>query len=205
LQLVGALKSNAQLYINGEPVAVEAMKDKKWYQLKFSGLFLRVSVVNTNLQAHIYMPETREDGTPNVLQLMTFEDFVQVEMNAKGSKYYDGSLGLLGRFSDGKRVARDGVTEIADVNQFGQEWQVLATEPRLFQFYAGEHVVEAPEQCRLPVSNAETAQIRRRRLAEGISQESVSEACAHVKDDHQRRACIYDVLATQNLGMAMVW
>ena len=39
---------------------------------------------------------------------------------------------MMGRFETGEMIGRDGSTVFEDANAFGQEWQVLDTEPKLF-------------------------------------------------------------------------
>ena len=56
-----------------------------------------------------------------------------------------------------------------------------------------------PEKCILP---DDPRGERRRRLAESTVTESQAEvACSGLKDPLDRKDCIYDILATQDLGM----
>ena len=106
-------------------------------------------------------------------------------------------------------VGRDGKTPIEDVNEFGQEWQVLEEDGQLFHTYEG--AVQAPQQCILPDAlddgiSEGMAQLRGRRLGEdSVTTDQAEEACAHLEDPAEQKACIYDVLATQDLGMAGAW
>ena len=184
------------LYLNG--VALELEVDK-FVTSKFSGLPLRYKMTGCNLEAKIYL------GNGENIALKTYNSFVKVEIAADGSEYFTGSYGLLGRFPDGKRVGRDGETFIKDANAFGQEWQVLPEEPQLFHSYEGEWVVPAGQQCAMPVETKAKVQLRRRRLAAGMPIEEAEEACAHLESGDDRKACLFDVVATQDVNMPAVW
>ena len=66
------------------------------------------------------------------ITLETFNDFVRVNIRAHGKKHFEGAVGLMGASPSGDLVARDGKTVKEDTNAFGQEWQVLANEEKLF-------------------------------------------------------------------------
>ena len=55
---------------------------------------------------------------------------------------------MMGDFETGYMLARDGVTVLEDPNEFGMEWQVLDTEPKLFQ--NPERFPQYPDNCVLP-------------------------------------------------------
>lgn len=109
------------------------------------------------------------------------------------------SVGLLGSYPDGKKLARDGSTVLEDVNQFGQEWQVLPSEPKLFSSYEG--AVPSTMQCAMP-KKIEASEKRRRLGASAITRDDATLACAHVDDSVDNRDCIHDVLATNNMDIA---
>jgi hypothetical protein len=134
------------------------------------------------------------------IKVKTYKDFVSVLIEQGGSKHFGDSAGLMGDFRMGHMIARDGKTVIDDANVFGQEWQVLDTEPSLF------HAVRLPQHpqqvCKLPPP-MQASQLRRR-LSESssISQLAAEKACEHWgegKDD-----CVFDVLTTGDLEMAVV-
>ena len=185
------------LYING--IANEPLEDDVWFKVEFSGLILRFKQSGQRREAHIYL------GNGEKLFLKAYKEFVKVEMDAHGSKHYEGSLGLLGRFPDGKRVGHDGITFIEDVNEFGQAWQVKEEEPKLFSTYEGAGIVPASRQCLLPTDTKQMAQLRKRRLASGIPMEEAQKACAHLESAADRKACVFDVVSTQDVDMASVW
>ena len=181
-----------QFHLNGQPVKLE----ENWVVGHFSGLVTRYGKVEGgNTEAHIQI------GDGEKILMKTYKGFVKVSIAKEGSEKYKGSHGLLGRFPDGKRVARDGVTFIEDVNAFGQEWQVTVDEPKLFHSYDDAWVVPAGQKCAMPDSSPAKQQLRQRRLANGMETETAEAACAHLEDEFSRKGCVYDILATQDMDM----
>ena len=123
----------------------------------------------------------------------TFKDFVRVDYKNPAGKDLQSSVGIFGNFVTGALLARDGVTNIEDANEFGMEWQVQETEPKLFHdLVAPQH----PEQCLMPSTT------KRRRLGELLmNEEDARLACSDV-DDAELQSCIYDVLSTGDVDMA---
>lgn len=134
------------------------------------------------------------DGT--ALSIETFKQFVKIHVKAGAAAAFEGSHGMLGSYPGGQMVARDKVTIVEDANEFGQAWQVLATDPKLFH---SEGPVQQPMKCMMPDT---TKKSQKRRLGESmITKEEAALACARASQgDHD--ACIFDVLATNDLDMA---
>jgi hypothetical protein len=132
----------------------------------------------------------------------TMKDIVSVKMLAVGTSTvadFEHSQGLMGEFGTGKMLARDGVTEIHDTNSFGQEWQVRPNQdPQIF--LDNRRPPQYPQQCKLP---SKTAKDQRRRLGESIAREAAEKACAHWKNEEEREGCIFDVMATGDLELAV--
>jgi hypothetical protein len=141
---------------------------------------------------------TRIDlGNGDAIAIETFKDFVRVNIGNKSQTAFPGSKGLLGAFPNGAKIGRDGNTVFEDANEFGQEWQVLATEPSLFHTVEG--AVQPPNKCVMP---DDTKKSPKRRLGEVlITTEAAEVACARVAEA-DRDACIFDVLATNDKDMA---
>jgi hypothetical protein len=93
-------------------------------------------------------------------------------------------------------VARDGTTVLEDPIAFGQEWQVLSAESKLFQ---EDRLPQHPQTCTFPSPEA-TKKLRRRLSEPSYMEEAAEVACAHWGED--KDDCIYDVLVTGDLGMA---
>jgi hypothetical protein len=103
---------------------------------------------------------------------------------------------MLGSFRTGKTLARDGVTELGDFSMLGNEWQVLPDENMLFHDISKP---QFPEKCMEP---EDPRGDRRRRLGESSITEGQAEAaCASIEDPLDRKDCVYDILATQDIGM----
>jgi hypothetical protein len=135
-------------------------------------------------------------GKGEQLSIKTFKYFMAVSIQSGTAASFGESSGLMGSYHTGKKLGRDGVTVYErDFKAFGQEWQVLATEPKLFHTTEGP---QAPEICKLPTE----ADIKRRRLGSSLSDEAAEKACAHVTDKDDREWCVFDVLATGDTIMA---
>jgi len=129
------------------------------------------------------------------ITVQIYKEFVRVQFSG-GASSFGNSVGLLGNFYSGKTLARDGSTVMNDFVEFGQEWQVLPTEPKLF--HLASHP-QFPEKCLNP---EDPRGERRRRLGESkISIEQAEAACATLKDKLTTKDCVYDILATQDLDM----
>ena len=138
-------------------------------------------------------------GGNEKISLKTYKDFVSVAIREGQGINFLNSVGLMGDFGQGRILASDGNTVLDDPNAFGQEWQVLVTEPSLFQTL---RFPQHPMECTLPPP-VEASQLRRRLLEKSSVDEVAAEkACAQWgegKDD-----CVLDVLVTGDLEMANV-
>jgi len=197
VEITGGQNVNQWLHING--VANGPLEEKEWNIGSVGNYVLRFKQKGKEREAHIHL------GNGEKLVMKTYYGFVKVEIKAEGSTHYTGSLGLLGRFPDGKRVGRDGETLIKEVNTFGQEWQVKPEEPKLFHSYEGDWIVPAGQKCAMPVDTVEKTKLRRRRLANGIPIQQAEKACSHLESADDRKACVFDVVSTQSIDMASVW
>jgi len=147
-------------------------------------------------------------GNGEKVILKTYKDFVSVDLMAsEDGGSFAGSVGLMGSYATGDKLARDGETILSDPIAFGQEWQVLEAEPNLF------HSLEGPQQ---PLQQCEMPAMRRlkgkKRLGQPevfaeqpagvvITHAAAEAACAHVPGE-DRDVCIFDVLATNDVEMA---
>jgi hypothetical protein len=152
-----------------------------------------MTYTESNKKRHIVEVDLGHHGK---ISFREFKDFISVVIEQGSSDNFGDSIGLMGSFDTGSMLARDGETVLDDPHAFGQEWQVLDTEPKLFQAVrAPQH----PQVCNLPSPTAEN----RRRLGESaVSELNAEKACAHWGED--KDSCIYDVLATGDLEMAVI-
>jgi hypothetical protein len=180
------VESQGIYYLNG--VAGAALPDE------FSGFAF--SHTQPSDKQHVFEVHL---GGPERIKVKTYKDFVSVLIEQGGSMNFGDSVGLMGDFEQGRMIARDGNTVFDDANAFGQEWQVLETEPSLFQTL---RFPQHPMECSLPTPML--ADHLRRRLLESSSVDELAaeKACEHWgegKDD-----CVFDVLTTGDLEMAIV-
>jgi len=131
-----------------------------------------------------------EDGS---IQVARFKGFLYVQVSADEEGFQNstgilGSTGRYGQFSrDGNRLLNDTI--------FAEEWQVLDTEPKLFR---ENRYPQYPEPCISP-----PATDLRRIIDENADLYKVAvHACSFaVAEDEDY--CIYDVLATGDVDMAV--
>ena len=124
---------------------------------------------------------TRKNGFPAII------------VDGGDTDVFNGSVGLLGEWRTGRRIARDGVTELYnhDVTAFALEWQVRDTEPMLFQ------EVRAPQ---FPMACIPPQKMLKERLGYTHMLNVAEKACAHWKED--KEDCIFDVIATCDASVA---
>ena len=133
-----------------------------------------------------------DNGQTIVLQ--TWRYFISVKVEHPTEADFGPSVGIMGNFATGDRLARDGVTVLEDMNSYGQEWQVGVEDDVLFHTFA---LPQAPSKCELPATSTK----RHRRLGEGVADEEARAACAGVRaEDYE--FCVFDVLATEDVETA---
>jgi len=131
------------------------------------------------------------------IRIGTFKEFVSIKIIGATESSFGNSVGITGDYKSGKTLSRDGATEINDFNDLGMEWQVLPSDGKLF--HDSSHP-QFPELCLLP---EDPRGERTRRLSESsITEEQAEAACAGLKDELDRKDCIYDIIATQDMDMA---
>jgi len=147
----------------------------------------------------------RKDGCPNVLMfkidlgfhgdivLTCWKDIVGTSISA--SKIgFPGAVGLAGKWGVSGMFSRDG-TKLENSDEFGREWQVRDTEPRLFH---ENREPQYPTSCRPPPKLTS-----RRFEADSLFYKEAQDACSHRSED-DREMCLFDVLATGDLEFAYV-
>lgn len=185
---VMAHRKQSFYWING--VAGEELKTGVYLQTTISSFPIHYRRVNSQkLEYVIYL------GKEEKISIMTWNDFVRVDIVDPTIENFGSSIGLMGTFSKSLKVGRDNSTVFEDLNEFGQEWQVLPSEPKLFHNIEGP---QAPEHCDIP----ETQEIRRRLAESEMSREDAELACAEVKNKDEFELCVFDVIATSDGNVA---
>jgi hypothetical protein len=136
-----------------------------------------------------------EDATSQYLVVKTFKDWVSVVVYGHDEEHFGNSVGLFGSFTTGKKLGRDGVTVFDDPIEFGNEWQVLDSEPMLFQ---STRAPQYPQACKLPSMTTQ-----QRRLLEGtVSLDEAEEACGLWENKAKKEQCVFDVMASGDIEVA---
>ena len=136
-------------------------------------------------------------GTTESIVLETWNKFVSVSIKNPVKLHFGGSLGLMGKFPSGAKLARDNTTIVNDSNIFGQEWQVKGSEQSLFTETEGP---QFPTECDIPSSIE-----MRRRLANSIVTIEIAKAACTEVAKYDKDLCLFDVLATNDIGSAGVY
>jgi len=130
------------------------------------------------------------------IEISTYREFVKVDFVHSSEASFGNAVGMLGELKTGKLLGRDG-TEIDDFYALGAQWQVRPDENMLF------HSAEDPQFPKACVIPEDPQGERRRRLdEESVTVEQAEAACAELKNPLDRKDCVYDILATQDLDMA---
>jgi len=129
-------------------------------------------------------------GEEDMIIIGTWRSFVRVQLSNAKENHFRDSVGLMGSFSEGTKLARDNITVLKDMNVFGQEWQVLNSERKLFHAEEGP---QHPYKCEIPSS----LEMRRRLEESTVAILDAKKACASVnKDDFD--LCVFDVTVTND-------
>jgi hypothetical protein len=162
--------------IGGFPVKLTAKKTstkKRWFEIDLSSKYPGVKIV-----------------------LGSWLEFVRVDFVNASEEAFGNTEGMLGHFQTGFTLARDGFSILDDYTELGEEWQVLPSDNMLFH-----DTVEPqfPQKC---IEPEDPMGQRRRRLGEeSVTLEQAEKACASLKSELDRKDCVYDILATQDLDM----
>jgi len=181
-------KDNDDFLING---IVQKRKNKNGVVGSISGYDIKFTEVNENSRKFMINLGTNKKNN-NVEQIIftTWKSFVSVSVKNPTKDHFDGCLGLMGSFPAGVMVARDGKTVLDDSNEFGQEWQVLSTEPELF---SQRGTVGPNDMCSSPSS----IEMRRRLQSSVVTLKEAENACNSVNKE-MKDLCIFDVMATND-------
>jgi len=181
-------KDNDNFLING---IVQKVKNENGVVGSISGYDIKFMQVNEKSRKFIINLGTNQNKN-NLEEIVfkTWNSFVSVSVKNPTMNHFDGSLGLMGSFPAGAMVARDGKTMFDDSDEFGQEWQVLNSEPQLF---SQRGTVGPNDMCSSP-SNVE---MRRRLQGSIVTLKEAEIACDSVSKE-MNDLCIFDVMATND-------
>ncbi|CAJ1965720.1 unnamed protein product [Cylindrotheca closterium] len=173
---------------------------KRHYHINFEHLGLLNELggypVTISPRNNKYIIDLDQDYPGQKIEISTFKEFVGVKVVGANENSFGNAVGIMGDYKTGKTLARDGSTVLNDFNELGLEWQVLPSDGKLFHEAAKP---QFPELCYLP---EDPRGDRARRLAESeVTEEAAEAACANLKDEFDRKGCVYDILATQDMEM----
>lgn len=137
-------------------------------------------------------------GIKGKVRVKVHGEYLAVSVSQAKEEYFGDAVGLMGEFQTGNMIGRDGATTSfeQDPNAFGFDWQVRDTEIKLFRESKGP---QHPIQCKMPDVTSD----KRRRLEESVvSRADAEQACADFEDEADKEDCIFDVIATGDLGIA---
>lgn len=148
------------------PFGIEILEFSSW------GVYILNGVESAEMPNHLNGFPVSYDGDSNgariivsindaeKIELNNVQDMVTVQLIAAQAKDFYESVGLMGSFQDGHKLGRDGTTVFKDVDAFGQEWQVLDSDP---MFFPTSEAPQYPTKCRLPAFAAGLDQERQLR------------------------------------------
>ena len=181
-------KDNDTFLING---IIHKVSNENGAVGNISGYDIKFIQVNDKTRKFVINLDTNHNNEKiEEIVFTTWNSFVSVTVKNPTNDHFDGSLGLMGSYPAGAIIARDGNTVFDDSNEFGQEWQVLSSEPQLF---AERGTVGPNDMCSSP-SNAE---MRRRLQGSVVTLKEAEIACGSVHRE-TKDLCIFDVLATHD-------
>jgi hypothetical protein len=156
--------------------------------------YKRISKFNRQLSIDI--------GDDHRIQISTYKDLVGLAIIGGNKEDFEKSVGLTGEYGTGRKLGRDG-REITDPDEFGQEWQVHPEDGLYFRTVQGPQF--PLEQCKMP-SSFQASQ-RHRRLGESTAKlQAAEKACADkISDPQDFDNCVFDVLLTDDIGIAATY
>jgi len=132
-------------------------------------------------------------GEHEYIHIRAYKDFLFVSLAPGVYMDLQDAVGLMGDWSEGKMLARDGKTVIEDPDRFGAEWQVQ--KDSLFQ---NSRAPQFPIQC----VAAPPVDMDRKLKESKVSRDDAERACSTWAGKH-RESCIFDVMVTGDLDYAM--
>jgi len=124
--------------------------------------------------------------------LSMWRDFIYISISGNNLAF-EGAVGLMGSWGKPGKFARDNTTILDDDNAFGQEWQVLKSEPMIFhEIRAPQH----PQQCNRPKV--------RKRLSENAEVRRLAQNACSRLSGKEFEMCTRDVMLTGDINMAFI-
>jgi hypothetical protein len=198
----------AAIHIGDDILEIEGSADPTdmdahyWINLEYKGELktlggFPVTIVKKSSRYQSFFEIDLTSKYPGVkIVLGTYKEFVSVDFLNSSEEAFGNAVGLFGDFKTGKTFARDGFTVLHDFTELGHAWQVLPAEVMIF------HDITEPQFPQMCIDPEDPRGQRRRRLNEStVTEEQAEASCARIPDAADRKDCVYDILATQDIGM----
>lgn len=192
----------AAIRIGNDILEIEGLSDfslSYWINYEYKGELTELGglfPVSINSNMDRYTIDLGSVFPGQKIEIKTYKEFVSVKIIGATNESFGTAIGITGDYKTGNTYARDQSTILHDFNELGNEWQVLPSDGKLFHAMARP---QFPEKCWLP---EDPRGERTRRLSESnITEEQAEVACSGLKGDFDRKGCIYDILATQDMDM----
>ena len=185
LEVVGG-RGDKKFWINGVPAEnseISNASDGIKLTSTLSGYSIIFKQLSQNNREFVV-----ELGKGNTIVFTVWNAFVGVHIRKANAEHFQKSVGLMGSFPEGLKLARDKTSVIDDLDDFGKEWQVLTSEPKLFKNIEGP---QHPTICEIPTH----LEMRRRLGESAVTTQEAKKACANVNADVMD-LCAFDVMAT---------
>lgn len=121
------------------------------------------------------------------LEISQGKAMVSVSVFGSNKRFGD-ATGLLGRLEDGARLARDGVRVLENPIDFGEEWQVIHTDPKLF---LTRREPQYPTKCSFTSASRPNLRGGNTNQDNGLNQ-----FCLDMKLANEKEACIASLMST---------
>lgn len=172
--------------------------NRKHHKTMLGDFFVRRDKGAISIYLHKHDTSTHKRGAAKIDLHHRKNGFPAVFVDAGNTTVLAGSLGLLGDWPAGAKLARDGRREFLGINgpeddatAFALEWQVQDDEPMIFK---ESRYPQFPNQCSAPAEKPAS------RLGGSLVTKEAEEACAHWLYD--KEDCIFDVIATGDIFTA---
>jgi hypothetical protein len=172
-------------FINGEKVE----SNHKHHKTHLGGFIVRRDPKAISIRLHDEGRRTHQNAKIDLHARKN--GFPAVIVDGGNTDMFKGSLGLLGDWSTGQRVGRDGTTVIEDHTEYALEWQVRDVDPTLF---LQSRFPQFPQTCTPPEKMVP-------RLGMDAAIKEAEKACDHWEED--KEDCIFDVIATRDVSVAL--
>eukprot|EP00980_Cylindrotheca_fusiformis_P024617 scaffold12169_cov132-Cylindrotheca_fusiformis.AAC.5 len=180
---------------------VSSYEPKYWFNFEYQGKLdtiggFPIVMIRNSPQKTMFEIDLDSKYPGQKIIIGAYKEFVRVDFLNGSEESYGNVVGLLGNFKTGDTLSRDGEKLIHDFTELGHEWQVRPSDNMLF------HDISDPQFPKRCIDPEDPQGERRRRLDEtSLSEEKAEAACASVEDPIDRKNCVYDILATQDLDM----